>query len=246
MHALVARRDNASARVRGAAFPGGDDASSADDDRHEGKYVVRLELRLDYQIDVARRQHAGDEGLRPVDGIEYPDVFRVGSFLTEFLSNNAMVRERAANEGAHRRLGGVVGGGDGVECARATLVLDAQRRAEEWQNGLARHGCELVHESGKVDRRHIAPLPRTANPLLCPIWHRGIAFKDWGALTFLVSTRSPAGRRKALPLHCGKATYAQQTVIPTRFPLAICALHCMLLRCGSAWRYRRPPWAFPP
>src|SRR5262249_20942951 len=31
-----------------------------------------------------------------------------------------------------------------------------------------------------------------------------------------------------------------------RFPLAICALHCMLLRCGSASRYRRPPWAFPP
>jgi predicted MFS family arabinose efflux permease len=30
------------------------------------------------------------------------------------------------------------------------------------------------------------------------------------------------------------------------FPLAICALRCMLLRCGSASRYRRPPWAFPP
>ena len=30
------------------------------------------------------------------------------------------------------------------------------------------------------------------------------------------------------------------------FPLAICATRCMLLRCGSASRYRRPPWAFPP
>ena len=30
------------------------------------------------------------------------------------------------------------------------------------------------------------------------------------------------------------------------FPLAFCALRCMLLRCGSASRYRRPPWAFPP
>ena len=34
--------------------------------------------------------------------------------------------------------------------------------------------------------------------------------------------------------------------ISLTFPLAFCAVRCILLRCGSASRYRRPPWAFPP
>src|SRR5262249_13441166 len=82
----------------------------------------------------APSRHAGDEGLRPIDGIEHPDVFRVGSLLAEFLANDAMVRERAANKRAHRRFGRVVGGGDRIESARATLILDAKRRAEDWQD----------------------------------------------------------------------------------------------------------------
>src|SRR5438132_1389751 len=232
MHALVARRDDASARVRGAAFPGGDDASSADDDRHEGKHVVRLELRLDYQIDVARRQHA--------IGVAIPSIAREPHGSLNPPENFAIARIHQQRAGREQNRAGEIGAcaHPQVSLSVRTAIMRASAVAAE---PLASE--RLIHHT---ERRHIAPLPRTANPLRCPIWHRGIAFKDWGALTFLVSTRSPAGRRKALPLHCGKATYAQQTVIPTRFPLAICALHCMLLRCGSAWRYRRPPWAFPP
>src|SRR5262249_23643308 len=131
-------------------------------------------------------RHAGNERLRPIDRIEHPDIFRVGSFLAEFLTNDAMVRERAANERAHCRFGRVVGSGDGIESARATLVLDAQRRAEEWQDGLARHRRELVDESGEVDRRHIAPLPATATRG-SSYWHRfdlRRGLSDWARLGF--------------------------------------------------------------
>ena len=54
MHALVACRDDAPARVRDAAFPGGDDAAGTGDDRHEREDVIRLELDIDHQIDMAR------------------------------------------------------------------------------------------------------------------------------------------------------------------------------------------------
>ena len=40
--------------------------------------------------------------------------------------------------------------------------------------------------------------------------------------------------------------HAQRRVNILTFPLALCAVRCILLRCGSASRYRRPPWAFPP
>ena len=41
-----------------SAVPGGDDAAGAGDDRDQRQDVVGLELGLDHQIDVARRQHA--------------------------------------------------------------------------------------------------------------------------------------------------------------------------------------------
>src|SRR5262249_19147928 len=264
MHALVAGRDDAPARVRGAALPGGDDPAGAGDDRHERKHVVGLELRLDHQIVVAgggqqigvasaavaqkphrlfasaegltvvrihqqwagREQdrlgeigagahpqiafssraavarpsavaaealageglvhhaehrfaraqqgdqrapgrHAGDEGFRPVDGIEHPDIFRVGALLAVFLADDAMIRKRSADERAHRRFGRVIGGGDGIEAAGAALVLDAERGAEERQGGLGRHGGELLHGRWKVDPRHVAG-PSPALPFDLP------------------------------------------------------------------------------
>src|SRR5262245_43235947 len=101
--------------------------------------------------------HAADEGFGPIDGVEDPDVFRVGAFLAEFLTDDAMVGEGAADERPHRRFGRVVGGGDGIKSAGAAFVLDAQRRAEERQDGLARDRGKLVDESRKVDRSHAAP-----------------------------------------------------------------------------------------
>jgi lysophospholipase len=58
VHALVSGRDDASAGMRRAALPGGDDPAGTGDDWHQRKHVVGLELRFDDEIDVARRQHA--------------------------------------------------------------------------------------------------------------------------------------------------------------------------------------------
>src|SRR5512132_1222487 len=102
-------------------------------------------------------RHAADERLRAVDGIEDPDVFGVGAVLAEFLTDDAVVREGTANERAHRRFGRVIGGGHGIETAGAPFVLNAQRRAEEWQDRFARDRCKLVDESREVDRGHASP-----------------------------------------------------------------------------------------
>ena len=58
MHALVARRNDAAAALRGRAFPRRDDAAGAGDDRDQRHNVVRLDLGFDDEVDVARRQHA--------------------------------------------------------------------------------------------------------------------------------------------------------------------------------------------
>ena len=58
MHAPVAGGDDAAAGARRAAVPRRDDAAGAGDDRNERQDVVRLELGLDHQIDVAGSQHA--------------------------------------------------------------------------------------------------------------------------------------------------------------------------------------------
>src|SRR5216684_5357906 len=76
------------------------------------------------------------------------------------LADDAVIRKAAPDEGAHRRLGRVIGRGHGIEAAGAAFVLDAERRAEERQDGLPRYRGELVHESRKIDWRHSrAPPP---------------------------------------------------------------------------------------
>jgi MFS family permease len=63
-----------------------------------------------------------------------------------------------------------------------------------------------------------------------------------------IARSDDGGRAEVVPhgLHRGAAALHEKGSISLTFPLALCALRCMLLRCGSASRYRRPPWAFPP
>src|SRR5215208_8137327 len=49
----------------------------------------------------APRRHAADERLGAVDGVQHPNVFGIGTLLAEFLADNAVVRKRLINEGAH-------------------------------------------------------------------------------------------------------------------------------------------------
>src|SRR5262249_34581045 len=109
-------------------------------------------------------RHPADERLRAVDRIEHPDIFRVRPLITEFLADDAMIRKAAADEGAHRGFGRMIGRGHGVEAAGAALVLDAERRAEEWQDGISRYRREFVHESRGIDWRHSRVFPRRPRP----------------------------------------------------------------------------------
>src|SRR5262247_4864196 len=58
VHAPVARDHDTPAALGAAAVPRRDDAAGAGDDRNERNDVVRLELGLDHEIDVAGREHA--------------------------------------------------------------------------------------------------------------------------------------------------------------------------------------------
>src|SRR5947207_3364694 len=58
VHAGVTGGDDAAAALGGLAVPGGDDAAGAGDDRDQGCDVIGLQLGLDHEVEVARRQHA--------------------------------------------------------------------------------------------------------------------------------------------------------------------------------------------
>src|SRR5215475_6244078 len=58
VHAGIAGRDDAAAVLRCLAFPVGDDAAGPRDDRDQGGDVVRLELGLDHEVEMAGREHA--------------------------------------------------------------------------------------------------------------------------------------------------------------------------------------------
>src|SRR5665213_4480891 len=58
MHALVARHHDAAAGLRRTILPRRDDTAGADNDRDQRHDVVRLDLGLDDEVDLARRQHA--------------------------------------------------------------------------------------------------------------------------------------------------------------------------------------------
>ena len=92
-------------------------------------------------------RHAGDEGLGAVDRIEHPDIFGVGALVAELLADDAVIGKALPDQRAHGGFGGAVGGGHRIEAAAAALVLDAERGAEERQDGFAGDGRQPVDES---------------------------------------------------------------------------------------------------
>ena len=109
-------------------------------------------------------RHPGNEGLGAVDRIEHPDIFGVGALRAELLPDHAVLREGAADQLAHRAFGGAVGGRHRIEAAAVALVLDRQRCAEEWKNGLAGHIGELIDEDREIHCRHGRSFDCDASP----------------------------------------------------------------------------------
>src|SRR5262249_61553205 len=84
-----------------------------------------------------------------------------GPVRAELLADDAVGGEAAADEGSHRGFCRAVRRRDWIEAAAATLVFDAERGAEEGQDGFARKRRKLVHERRKIDCRHRRPAVRT-------------------------------------------------------------------------------------
>ena len=94
-------------------------------------------------------RQAGNEALGAVDRVEHPDVFGVRPVLPVFLADDAMGGKSLGDQPSHRRFGGAVGLGDGIEHAAARLVLGADGGAEERQDHFARDLRETLDEAAK-------------------------------------------------------------------------------------------------
>ncbi len=75
-----------------------------------------------------------DEGARPVDRVEHPDVLGVESLGAVFLAENAMVGMMGADQRPHRRLRRPVRHRHRIEGGPAQLVLHRQPRSEMRQD----------------------------------------------------------------------------------------------------------------
>lgn len=113
---------------------------------------------------------AGDKGFCAIDGIKHPDVIGILALVAEFLADDTVLGKTRLDHPPHHRLGAAIGFGDGVKALLGFLVLDAERGAEERQDGFAGGGRQAVNESGKVNDRHEASPSIFANPKCLAAW----------------------------------------------------------------------------
>jgi hypothetical protein len=96
--------------MRRAALPGGDDAAGAADDWQERQHVIGLELGLDHEVDVARRQHA--------IGVAVAAVARQPRGLLDPAENRAVVRFHQQRAGGEQHRLGELGADAHAQIAR--------------------------------------------------------------------------------------------------------------------------------
>ena len=97
--------------------------------------------------------------LVPSIGSSTQTVFGIGTLVAELLADDAVIGKAPADQGAHRGFGGVIGGGHRIEAAGAALVLDAERGAEERQDGFAGDRRQPFDEGRKINGRHARMRP---------------------------------------------------------------------------------------
>lgn len=118
-------------------------------------------------------RQAGDEGPRPVDRIEHPDVFGVEPFATEFLAENAVVGVTFGQQPPHRLLRRPVGHRHRIERPAGELVLHRHSRSEMRQDRRSRHRRHLVEKGDEIRAhalaiRHRPPRCSIASREPCP------------------------------------------------------------------------------
>ena len=117
------------------------------------------------------QRQAGDEGAGAVDGVQHPDMVRLGTVGAVFLADDAVVGIAFGDQAAHGRLGLFVGLGDGIEAGRAALVLMPDVRAEERQGDARGFGA--------------------------PVRWRRLRIRSWGSLNPLSPVWAPRMRLRA-------------------------------------------------
>src|SRR5204862_477169 len=81
------------------------------------------------------------------DRVQHPHKFGLGVLGAELLADHSVVRKGSADEGAHGRFGGPIGGRDRIEAALPTFIVHAEHGAEERQDGLPRDRGQLIHKN---------------------------------------------------------------------------------------------------
>ncbi len=77
---------------------------------------------------------------------------------TEFLADDAVMRERRLDETPHRRFRGTVRLRHGIEHASGVFVLGAEGGTKERQNRIGRDVGKLLDESGEIHGCHWLPV----------------------------------------------------------------------------------------
>src|SRR5262245_37105692 len=81
-------------------------------------------------------RHSGDKRFGAVDRVKHPNEFGIAAFGAEFLADDPVSWKLLPDQCAHRLLGRAVRSGHRIEGAAAALVLDAERGAKEWSDGI--------------------------------------------------------------------------------------------------------------
>ena len=91
----------------------------------------------------------GDEGPGPVNRVQNPDEFLLGTVLPVFLPDHAMLWKDLGEPSADGRLGAPVRHGDGIEAGVSALVLEPVFRPEEGQDDVGGSPIEIEDQQVK-------------------------------------------------------------------------------------------------
>lgn len=127
--------------------PVADEALAREGLRHHAEHRPAAALQSDQR---PPHRQAGDEGTRPVDRIEHPDVFGLQPLAAHLLAEDAVVGMMRPDQRPHRRLRRPIGHRDRIEGAAAELVLDDETRPEMRQDRRPGRVREAVEEGGEI------------------------------------------------------------------------------------------------
>src|SRR5262249_1165233 len=81
-------------------------------------------------------RHAGNKRFGAIDRVQHPYELGIAAFGAEFLANDPVSWKLLPDQRAHRLLSRTIRCGHRIKRAATALVLDAERGAKEWLDGI--------------------------------------------------------------------------------------------------------------